>query len=52
MVLLSQRLGLNIQNSSIPPSKDSNRKKSSTIPGGKKVGAQMGHIGMTLASVD
>jgi transposase len=43
VVLLAQRLGLNSQNSSIPPSKDSNRKKS---------GGQIGHKGVTLAPVD
>jgi hypothetical protein len=52
VVLLAQRLGLNSQNSSIPPSKDSNRKKSSSKPSDKKAGGQMGHKGVILAPVD
>jgi transposase len=52
VVLLAQRLGLNRQNSSIPPSKDSHRKKSSSKSSGKKAGGQIGHKGVTLAPVD
>jgi transposase len=52
VVLLAQRLGLNSQNSSIPPFKDSNRNKSSSKFSGKKAGGQIGHKGVTLAPVD
>lgn len=52
VVLLAQRLGLNSQNSSIPPSKDSTRKKSSSKPNDKKAGGQMGHKGVTLTPID
>ncbi|MFT5815440.1 MAG: transposase [Psychroserpens sp.] len=52
VVLLAQRLGLNSQNSSIPPSKDSHRKKSSSRSSGKKAGSQLDHKGVTLAPVD
>ena len=37
VVLLVQRLGLNSNNSSIPPSKDSNRKKVHSKPSDKKL---------------
>jgi transposase len=37
MVLLAPRLGLNSNNSSIPPSKDSNRKKVHCNPSDKKL---------------
>jgi len=46
VVLLAQSLGLNSQNSSIPPSKDSNRKKSSSKPSDKKAVGQRGHKGV------
>jgi transposase len=52
VVLLAQRLGLNSNNSSIPPSKDSHRKKAPSKPSDKKVGGQVGHKGVTLAPVD
>ena len=52
VVLLAQRLGLNNQNSSIPPSKDCNRKKSSSKSSDKKVGGQMGLKGVTLTPVE
>ena len=52
VVLLAQRLGLNSNNSSIPPSKDNNRKKAPSKPSDKKVGGQVGHKGVTLAPVD
>ena len=52
VVLLAQRLGLNSQNSSIPPSKDSHRKQSSSKSSGKKAGGQIGRKGVTLAPVD
>jgi transposase len=56
ITILTNRLGLNSSNSSIPPSKDSNRKrkakktranKTKRIPGG-----QTGHAGSTLEKVD
>jgi transposase len=43
---------LNSQNSSIPPSKVSHRKKSSSKSSGKEAGGQIGHKGVTLAPVD
>jgi transposase len=52
VVLLAQRLGLNRQNRSIPPSKDSHRKKSASKPSGKKADAQLGHKGGILAPGD
>jgi transposase len=52
VALLAQRLGLNSQNSNIPPSKDSHRKKSLSKSSGKKAGGQIGHKGVTLAPVD
>ena len=52
VVLLAQRWGLNSKNSSIPPSKDSQRKQSSSKSSGKKAGGQIGHKGVTLAPVD
>jgi transposase len=52
VVMLAQRLGLNSNNSSIPPSKNSNRKKVSSKPRVKKVGGQIGHKEVTLAPVD
>jgi transposase len=52
VVLLTQRLGLNSNNSSIPRSKDSIRKKVPSKPSDKKVGGQVGHKWVTLAPVD
>jgi transposase len=48
VTLLSNRLGLNSQNSSKPPSTDPNRTKASKAKEGKKPGGQNGHSGKTL----
>jgi transposase len=48
VTLLCQRLGLNSNNSSIPPSSDQNRKKNSKINSTEKSGGQKGHKGTTL----
>lgn len=50
--LLTNRLGLNSQNSSQPPSSDPNRLKSTRKPSGKKRGGQKGHKGQTLTQVE
>jgi transposase len=52
VVLLAQRLGLFSQNSSIPPSKDGNRKKLSSKPSDKKAGGQIGPKDLPLVLVD
>lgn len=49
--LLVNRLGLNSQNSSKPPSTDKNRQRKNKKSGGKKPGGQRGHIGSTLKKV-
>ena len=46
--LLVDKMGLNSQNSSIPPSKDPLRKKGLREKSGKKPGGQEGHVGSTL----
>ena len=48
VTLLCQRLGLNSNNSSIPPSSDQNRKKNSKGNSTKKSGGQKGHKGTKL----
>jgi transposase len=48
--LLANRLGLNSNNSSKPPSSDPNRKKEKRVSG-KKRGGQKGHKGNTLKKV-
>lgn len=50
--LLYQRLGLNSNNSSIPPSQDQNRKRETKNKSDKKSGGQKGHKGTTLEQVD
>ena len=53
--LLVEKLGLNSSNSSIPPSKNPNRKKvtrSAKKNSGKKPGGQLGHSGSTLTQFD
>ena len=50
--LLANRLGLNSQNSSKPPSSDINSLKSTRKSSGKKTGGQKGHLGSTLKRVD
>jgi transposase len=52
VVMLAERLGLHSKNSSIPPSKDPNRKKEPKDKGGKPAGGQKGHKGSTLAQTD
>lgn len=52
VTLLAQKFGLNSKNSSIPPSQDSNRKKSSTTGSELKPGGQPGRIGKTLLQTD
>jgi transposase len=52
ITLLANRLGLNSQNSSKPPSSDPNREKQKKKPSGKKAGGQNGHTGITLEKVD
>jgi transposase len=48
LVLLANRLGLNSQNSSIPPSQDINRKKTPKNNADKSAGGQPGRQGKTL----
>ncbi len=50
--LLINRLGLNSQNSSKPPSSDLNRPRQNRKSGNRKIGGQQGHIGSTLKKVD
>ena len=52
VTLLMHRRGLNSQNSSIPPSADPHRKKTSRKPGTRKPGGQPGHAGHQLQPVD
>lgn len=52
MGILINRLGLNSQNSSKPPSSDPNRKKSTRNKSGKKPGGQKGRTGKTLEPVE
>lgn len=52
VVMLAERLGLHSKNSSIPPSKDPNRKKEPKNKGDKPAGGQKGHKGSTLAQTD
>ncbi len=51
ITLLINRLGLNSNNSSIPPSSDPNRNKNDIKKGKRKPGAQKGHNGTTLKKV-
>jgi len=51
VTLLVNRLGLNSQNSSKPPSSDPNREKQSKSPNTNKPGGQKGHEGATLKKV-
>jgi transposase len=46
--LLVDKMGLNSENSSIPPSKDPLRNKGRREKSGKKPGGQEGHVGATL----
>lgn len=50
--LLTNRLGLNSQNSSKPPSSDPNRPKTSRKKSDKPRGGQPGHPGSTLQQID
>ena len=52
--LLLERLGVNSQNSSKPPSQDPHKKRGAkrANKSGKKPGAQVGHPGNTLKMVD
>jgi len=50
--LLTNRVGLNSQNSSKPPSSDPNRPKISRKKSAKKPGGQPGHVGTTLNQID
>lgn len=56
ITILTNRLGLNSSNSSIPPSKDTNRKKNVKRTKGNKLrrkpGGQKGHVGATLEKID
>jgi len=56
ITILTNRLGLNSNNSSIPPSKDPNRKKKARKAKGNKTkrkpGGQTGHAGSTLEKTD
>jgi transposase len=48
VVMLASKLGLNSKNSSLPPSKDTNRKKQAKEKSGKSAGGQTGRVGKTL----
>jgi len=50
--ILINRLGLNSNNSSKPPSSDPNRLKNTRKKSGKKPGGQPGHKGSTLEKID
>tara|TARA_R110001592_G_C13103460_1_gene744366 strand:- start:36 stop:1451 length:1416 start_codon:yes stop_codon:yes gene_type:complete len=50
--LLTNRVGLNSQNSSKPPASDPNRLKTSRKKSGNKPGGQSGHPGTTLKQID
>ena len=52
VTLLCNRLGLNSQNSSKPPSSDPNRKKKATADPKSKPGGQKGRKGVTLTKFD
>jgi len=52
VVMLAERFGLNSQNSSIPPSKDPNRPKTSKASSKRPPGGQKGHQGSTLEQTD
>jgi transposase len=52
VVLLASKLGLNSRNSSIPPSKDINRTKSTRAKSDKSAGGQKGRTGKTLTQTD
>lgn len=52
IIMLTERLGLNSKNSSIPPSDDPNRKKKPSPSGDKPAGGQKGHKGTTLTQTD
>ena len=51
VTILINRLGLNSQNSSKPPSTDPNRDKKKKINNGRKPGGQKGHEGATLEKI-
>lgn len=50
--LLTNRIGLNSNNSSKPPSSDPNRLKPTRKKSDKKPGGQKGHVGTTLNQID
>jgi len=50
--LLTNRLGLNSQNSSKPPSTDKDKKKNNRKKTGNKRGGQKGHVGATLTQTE
>ena len=50
--LLTHKLGLNSSNSSIPPSQDTNRKKTKRKRNKRKPGGQFGHKRSSLGLVD
>ena len=50
--LLTNRLGLNSQNSSKPPASDPNRLKTTRKASGNNPGGQPGHLGTTLKQID
>lgn len=50
--LLTNRLGRNSQNSSLPPSQDPHRKKKTKSKGERKPGGQNGHPGTTLQKIE
>ena len=52
VVMLADKLGLNSKNSSIPPSKDINRKKQTKKKSDKSAGGQNGRIGKTLTQTE
>ena len=52
VVMLASKLGLNSKNSSIPPSKDINRKKQTKDKSDKSAGGQKGRTGKTLTQTE
>lgn len=52
VVMLASKLGLNSQNSSIPPSKDINRTKPTREKSEKSAGRQKGRVGKTLTQTE
>lgn len=52
VVMLADKLGLNSQNSSIPPSKDINRTKPMREKSEKSAGGQKGRAGKTLIQTE